>query len=104
MISDRDRDRRDHMYRDHDRDRDRERDREKADEDRSKVQESKDKEKESEAIRVRPTSKPCRVGIVVSVSASHTVGLEFASRPVYTKDHHKKWYKMPPCMARNALG
>ena len=45
----------------------------------------------------------CRVGLVVSVSASDMVGREFASRPGYTKDH-KKWYKLPPCMARNALG
>ena len=34
-------------------------------------------------------SEPCRVGLVVSVSASHTVGREFASRPGHTKDHHK---------------
>ena len=32
---------------------------------------------------------PCRVGLVGSVSASHTVGREFASRPGHTKDHHK---------------
>ena len=32
---------------------------------------------------------PCRVGLVVSVSASHTVGREFASRPGHTKDHDK---------------
>ena len=32
---------------------------------------------------------PCRVGSVGSVSASHTVGREFASRPGHTKDHHK---------------
>ena len=31
----------------------------------------------------------CRVGLVVSVSASHTVGREFASRPGHTKDHYK---------------
>ena len=31
---------------------------------------------------------PCRVGLVVSVPASHTVGREFASRPGHTKDHH----------------
>ena len=43
---------------------------------------------------------PCPVGLVVSVSTSHTVGREFASRPGHTKDHHK----LPPCMARNALG
>ena len=35
------------------------------------------------------TLKPCRVGSVVSVSASHTVGREFASRPGHTKDQHK---------------
>ena len=33
--------------------------------------------------------RPCRVGLVVSVSSSHTVGREFASRPGHTKDHHK---------------
>ena len=32
---------------------------------------------------------PCLVGLVVSVSASHTVGHEFASRLDHTKDHHK---------------
>ena len=32
---------------------------------------------------------PCRVGLVVSVSASHTVDHEFTSRPGHTKDHHK---------------
>ena len=30
-----------------------------------------------------------RVGSVGSVSASRTVGREFASRPGHTKDHHK---------------
>ena len=34
-------------------------------------------------------TRPCRVGLVVSVSASHTVGHDFASRPGHTKDHHK---------------
>ena len=29
------------------------------------------------------------VGLVVNVSASHTLGREFASRPGHTKDHHK---------------
>ena len=33
--------------------------------------------------------KPCGVGSVGSVSASRTVGCEFASRPGHTKDHHK---------------
>ena len=32
---------------------------------------------------------PCRVGLVISVSASHTAGHEFTSRPGHTKDHHK---------------
>ena len=32
---------------------------------------------------------PCRVGSIGSVSASRTVGREFASRPGHTKDHHK---------------
>ena len=31
----------------------------------------------------------CRVDLVVSVSASHTVGREFASRPGHSKGHHK---------------
>ena len=31
----------------------------------------------------------CRVGSVDSVSASRTVGREFASRTGHTKDHHK---------------
>ena len=30
---------------------------------------------------------PCWVGLVVSVSASNTVGRGFASRPGHTKDH-----------------
>ena len=34
-------------------------------------------------------SKPCQVGSVGSVSASRTVGREFASRLGHTKDHHK---------------
>ena len=33
--------------------------------------------------------KPCRVGLVVSVSASHTVGRGFAPMSGHTKDHHK---------------
>ena len=32
---------------------------------------------------------PCRIGSVGSVSASRTVGREFASRPGYTKDQNK---------------
>ena len=31
----------------------------------------------------------CRVGLVVSASASRTVGYEFGSRPGHTKDHHQ---------------
>ena len=34
-------------------------------------------------------NEPCRVGLVVSMSASHAVGRGFASRPGHTKDHHK---------------
>ena len=34
-------------------------------------------------------SRPCRVGSVGSVSASRTVGREFASWPGHTKDNHK---------------
>ena len=30
--------------------------------------------------------------------------IEFASRPGHTKDHHKKWYKLPPCIGTHALG
>ena len=33
--------------------------------------------------------KPCQVGSVGSISASHMVGREFASRPGHTKSHHK---------------
>ena len=36
-----------------------------------------------------PLTKPCQVGLVVSVSASHTAGRGFASWPGITKDHHK---------------
>ena len=32
--------------------------------------------------------RPCRVGLVFRVSASHAVGCGFEPRPVYTKDHH----------------
>ena len=35
------------------------------------------------------TPLPCRVCLVVWVSASHKVGHGFASRPGHTKDHHK---------------
>ena len=33
------------------------------------------------------TRKPCRIGLLVSVSASQTVGCRFASRSGHTKDH-----------------
>ena len=36
-----------------------------------------------------PKLAPCQVDLVVSVPASHTVGLGFASRSDHTKDHHK---------------
>ena len=39
---------------------------------------------------------PCRVGSVGSVSASRTVGRDFASRPGHTKDHHKNDTNCPP--------
>ena len=35
------------------------------------------------------TTLQCRVGLVVSVSASHTVGRGFASQSGHTKDHHE---------------
>ena len=41
---------------------------------------------------------PCRVGLVVSVSASHTVGHELASRPGHTKDHHKNGTNCIPAL------
>ena len=51
---------------------------------------------------------PCRVGSVGSVSASHMVGREFASRPGHTKDHHKNGTNCPPppppCIGTHALG
>ena len=31
----------------------------------------------------------CRVGLVVSMSAFHTVGCRFVSQPGHTIDHHK---------------
>ena len=38
------------------------------------------------------------VGLVVSVSASHTVGRGFASRPGHTKDHHKNGTNCLPAL------
>ena len=46
---------------------------------------------------------PCRVGLVVSISASNAASRWFVSRPGHAKDH-QKLYKLPPCTARNALG
>ena len=43
----------------------------------------------SDYTHVLQGSVPCRVGLVVSVSASRTIGREFASLPGHTKDHHK---------------
>ena len=43
----------------------------------------------SEANANEQVQVPCRVDSVGSVSASHTVGREFASRPGHTKDHQK---------------
>ena len=41
---------------------------------------------------------PCRVGVVVSVSASHTVGRGLASRPGHNQDHHKNGTNCLFCM------
>ena len=41
----------------------------------------------------------CRIGSVGSVSASRTVGREFASRPGHTKDHHKNGTNCLPAKA-----
>ena len=45
----------------------------------------------SNCVEMSPGSKlsPCWVGSVGSVSASRTLGREFASWPGHTKDHHK---------------
>ena len=51
-----------------------------------------------------PNQKPCRVGLVVSVSVSHTVGREFASRPGHTKDHHKNDTNCLPLQACVRVG
>ena len=42
--------------------------------------------------------RPCRVGSVDSVSASCTVGREFASRPGHTKDQHKNGTNCLPAL------
>ena len=41
---------------------------------------------------------PCRVGLVVSVSASHTVGRGFASWPGHTTDHHQNGTNCQPAL------
>ena len=45
--------------------------------------------------------RPYQVGLVVSVSASHMAGREFASWPGHTKDHHKNGTNCLP--ARHAM-
>ena len=46
----------------------------------------------------------CRVGLVVSVSASHTLGREFASRPGHTKDHYKNGTNFLPAWHAMRMG
>ena len=41
------------------------------------------------SLKFEITTVPCRVGLVVGVSASRIVGREFVSRPGHTKDHNK---------------
>ena len=41
---------------------------------------------------------PCRVGLVVRMSTSHTVGCGFASQPGHTKDHHKNGTNYHPVL------
>ena len=41
---------------------------------------------------------PRLVGLVVCVSASHTVGRGFASRPGHNKDHHKNGTNRLPAL------
>ena len=40
----------------------------------------------------------CWVGLVVSISTSHTVGLGFASRPSRTEDHHENGTNCLPAL------
>ena len=48
---------------------------------------------------------PRRVGLVVSVSASHAIGREFMTRPGHTKDHHKNGTsKAASLLCTQALG
>ena len=46
---------------------------------------------------------PCRVGLVVSVSASHAIGRGFVYRPGHTKDHCKM-VQTASLHCTNALG
>ena len=57
-------------------------------------------------IAILSLIRPCRVGSDGSLSASRTVGREFASRPGHTKDHHKNgtnclpaWHAMRKSLA-----
>ena len=50
---------------------------------------SKKQNKQNGVNQIIYVISPCRVGSVGSVSASRTVGREFASRPGHIKDHHK---------------
>ena len=50
------------------------------------------------------SDSPCRVGLVVSMSASHKVDHEFATRPGHTKDHHKNGTNCPPAWHAMRLG
>ena len=52
--------------------------------------------------RKKLSHSPDRVGLVVGVSASHTVGRGFASRLGHTIDHHKNGTNYLPAWARNA--
>ena len=52
-----------------------------------------------DVTRILHLRTPCRVGSVGSVSASRTVGREFASRPGHTKDHHKNGTNCLPAYA-----
>ena len=49
-------------------------------------------------------SLPCRVGLVVSVSASRTVSREIASRPGNNKDHHNNGTNCLPAWHAMRLG
>ena len=46
----------------------------------------------------------CRVGLVVTVSASHKVGRGFASQPGDTKNHHKSGTNSLPALHTWVIG